>query len=71
MPWSALDGPFFFLAQTGAEDTFGGFISGTVGSSQSGGAFFGRRALTIECSLMSGCGQGHELVKNMWKKLWL
>ena len=27
--------------------------------------------LTIECSVMSGCGQGHELVKDMWKKLWL
>ena len=32
MSWSALDGPFFFLAQTGAENTLGGFISGTVGS---------------------------------------
>ena len=29
------------------------------------------RALTIECLLMSGCGQGHELVKDMWKELWL
>ena len=50
MSWSALDRPFFFLAQ----DTLGDFISGTVGSFQSGGAFSGRRALTIECSLMSG-----------------
>ena len=31
----------------------------------------GRRALTIEWSLMTGCGQSHELVKDMWKKLWL
>ena len=30
-----------------------------------------QRALTIECSLMSGCGQVHELVKDMLKKLWL
>ena len=30
----------------------------------SGGAFTGRRALTIECLLMSGCGQSHrELIK--------
>ena len=27
--------------------------------------------MTIEHLLMSGCGQGHELVKNMLKKLWL
>ena len=27
---------------------------------KAGGAFSGRRALTIERSLMSGCGQGHE-----------
>ena len=25
----------------------------------------------VQRSLMSGCGQGHELVKDMWKKLWL
>ena len=62
MSWSALDRPFFFLAQTGAGNTLGGFISGTVGSFQSGGAFSGQGALTIECSLMSGCGQGCELV---------
>ena len=34
----------------------------TVGSFQSGGVFSGQRALTIECSLTSGCGQGCELV---------
>ena len=45
-------------------------ISDILGSFQFGGALFGRRALTIERSLMSGCGQSHELVKDMWKKLW-
>ena len=39
-------------------------ISGFLGSFQSGGAFFGRRALTIERSVMSECGQGHEPAKN-------
>ena len=33
-------------------------------SFQSGGAFPGRRAQTIERSVMSGCGQGHEPAKN-------
>ena len=28
----------------------------------------GQSALTIECSLMRGCGVGHELVKDMWKE---
>ena len=40
------------------------FISGFVGSFQPGGTFSGRRALTIEHSVVSGCGQGHEPVKN-------
>ena len=35
-------------------------ISGTVGHFWSGGAFADGRALSIECSLLSGCGQGHE-----------
>ena len=52
-PWLTPGGSFLsFHAQTG----------GTVGSFQSGGAFTGWRALTIERSLMSGCGQGHQLV---------
>ena len=34
-----------------------GFISGSF---QSGGALSGWRSLTIEHSLMSGCGEGHE-----------
>ena len=65
--WSMLDGPFFcFLVQTSVvhlspcRDS----ISGFLGSFQSGGAFSGRRALTIVCSVISGCGQGHEPVKN-------
>ena len=32
------------------------------------GVLSDQRALTIECSLMSRC---HELVKDMWNKLWL
>ena len=39
-----------------------------LASFQSQGALSGWRVLTIECSLMSG---SHELVKDMWKKLWL
>ena len=46
-------------------------VSNILGSFQYGGALSGRRALTIECSLMSGCGQNHKRVKDMWKKLWL
>ena len=66
--WSALDGPFFcFLVQTSVEN--GALpcmdsISGFLGSFQSGGALSGRRALTVERSVMSGCGQGHEPAKN-------
>ena len=41
-------------------------IYGTVGSFLSGRVFSGQRALTI----MTGCGQGHELTKNI-EKLWL
>ena len=46
-------------------------FSDILGSFQSGRALSGRRSLTIEHSLMIGCGQGYELVKDMWKKLWL
>ena len=42
---------------------FRGSVSGIVGIFQSAGAFPGWRALTIECSLVSGYGQGRELVK--------
>ena len=61
-PWSALGGPFFyFLAQAGIETA----LSGILGIFQSRGAFSGRRGLTIECLLMSGCGQIYELEKNI------
>ena len=34
---------------------------------QSGEVFSGRRALTMECLLMSGCGEGHTLaLENSW-----
>ena len=39
-----------------------GSISGSV---QSGEVLYGQRALTIECPVMNGCGQGHELAKNI------
>ena len=62
-------GPLFcYLAQMASKTLLspcGGSISDIVGSFQSGGAHSGRRALTIECSLMSGCGQGYELVKDI------
>ena len=48
-----------------------GSISDTLGSFQSGGTLCGQRALAIERLLISGCGQGYELVKDMSKKLWL
>ena len=35
------------------------------------GLISAQRDYTTECSLFSGCGQGHELVKDMWEKLWL
>ena len=75
-PWSMPGGPLFcFLVQMGLENTpfalCRGSISDILGIFQSRGAFSSWRALTIECSLMSGCGQSHELVKDMWKKLWL
>ena len=47
----------------------GGTISGLVGSIQSGGVCAGLRALTIESSLMSGCGWGHEPKEVVSKKL--
>ena len=40
-------------------------ISGILGSFQSGGVFTGRRALTTECSLISGCVQGYEPTENV------
>jgi len=59
-PWSAVAGPFFtLLAQRAQEPLLSpcrGIISESVGSFQSAGALAGRKALTIESSLMSGCG---------------
>ena len=68
-PWLVLAGPFLtLLAQTTTPwDT----VSGTVGHFRSGGAFADGRALTIECSLISGCGQGHEPQENGSKRIWL
>ena len=43
-------------------------ISGFLGSFQSREAFLGRKALTIELSVMSGCGQGHEPAKKPLKE---
>ena len=42
-----------------------GSITGLLGSFLSGGAISGRTVLTIERSVMSGCGQGHEPAKNL------
>ena len=46
-----------------------GTISESVGSFQSAGALAGQRALTIESSLMSECGLGHEPKEMVSKKL--
>ena len=43
-------------------------FSAFLGSFQSGGAFLGRRALTIERSVISGCGQDHEPAKKLLKE---
>ena len=72
--WSMPGGPLFcYFAQTGLETLLlpcRGFVSDILGSFQTGGALFDRWAPTIECLLMSGCGQGNELVKQLWNKLW-
>ena len=68
---SALDGPLFcFRVQTGVENgpftlPCRGSIPGLLGSFLSGGTISGRRVLTIKCSVMSGCGQGHKPAKNL------
>ena len=49
------------------ENTF--CASRRVGQLLVAGALSGWRALTIECSLMSGCGQGHEPTENVSIKL--
>ena len=42
-----------------------GSIAGLLGSFLSGGAISGWRVLTIERSVMSGCGQDHGPAKNL------
>ena len=49
--------------------TFMSSVSGTVGGFQSGEAFTGRRALTIERLVMSGCGQGHKPANKLLKEV--
>ena len=68
-PWSMMVGPFVcFHAQMGVGTFLSpcrDSISGNLGSFFFGGAFSGRRALTIEHSLMSGCVQGCEPTQNV------
>ena len=57
-PWSMPGGPFVcLLAQKGVENACSGIWAAF---SLDRGVFSGQRALTIERSLMSRCGQGHE-----------
>ena len=60
--WSPLDSPFRFLVQK--KTVLSSCRDSISGNYQSGGASSGRRDLTIECLVMSGCGQGHESAKN-------
>ena len=46
-------------AWSAVDDSIFGFLG-----FQSGGGFSGRKALTTECLVISGCGQGHEPAKN-------
>ena len=58
-PWLALARPFLTIVaqmRNRSPCIWACTISVSVGSFQSGGAFACRRALTIESSLMSGCG---------------
>ena len=58
--WLVLAGPFLTLLAQCRNPLPSPCISGTIGSFQSGGAFGGWRALTIESLLISMCGQCHE-----------
>ena len=51
--------------ENGPFTLYRGSISGLLGSFLSGGAISGRTVLTIERSVMSGCGQCHEPAKNL------
>ena len=63
-PWSVLAGPILTLLAQCRNPLPSPCISGTIGSFQSGGAFVGWKALTIESLLMSMCGQCHEPSEN-------
>ena len=65
--WSAPGGSFFcFVAQTGVENAPCTLL-GILYNFQSGEVFSGRRALTMECLLMSGCSEDHALaLENSW-----
>ena len=70
LPWLAVENPWLapagsFLAQTSIDKArllclFGGTISGTVDSFQSGDAFTCQKALIIVSSIMSWHDRGHE-----------
>ena len=62
---------FCFDAQTSLENTAFALWGSILGSFQSRAALSGQSPLPIEHSLMSGCGQGHEVLKDMWNMLWL
>ena len=66
-PWLALAGPLLTLLAQNSPCR--GTIFGLVGSIQSRGALTGQRALTIESSLISGCGWGYEPKEIVPKKL--
>ena len=70
LPWTVPGRPFFLLSCTNRLEKLlispcRGTISGSVGSFQSRSFLWSETLdyLTIECSLMSGCGQGHELAR--------
>ena len=62
-------GHFFFLSTNMHRNCFfhhflnWGSISGTIGTFQFGGVFFGQRSLTVKYLLSSGCSQGNELLQ--------
>ena len=66
MPIQHWVGHFVLSSQTGVENTLSfsrGTILGNVGSFWSRWTFSDRTALAVECSLISGCGHGHELAR--------
>jgi len=65
----ALVGTGWTISHLVSTNTCRGTISGLVGSIKSGGLRAGRRTPTIESSLMSGCGWGHEPKEIVSKEL--